>query len=434
MTQQLDNTLHPDPTVVMPGTPHPNTELPVESQHESLFQMEIVEREQLENLVGKRSKDIELQNQKLHMLDMALNSTDAPIAIVDKKGGIVWANTALSTLCQKKEYALIGLSLKDEIIRLDTSNGETNQSILVDSYMNITKRSEKELKIGESIFRLEATRFSTNTKVRSREEETTAKDDRFLMVFKDITAYHEAMMARAMEESLVTLTHELRTPLQGIMGATSLIMHQMIGDLHTNEMIDSLKLVMASSNLLLNLLNNQDNAVGKRRRSFLSTIDLPKNNNNTNKNTFCKEVKEDEASSVFDGSILFVDDILINRKVIGRMLSKIGVSNVVTVESGKEALEELSRHPFDLVITDLQMPEMSGTELTVAINNRISPPIVVGLTADTSFGVAERCKASGMADVLYKPVILSEMSDYLRETFPLLKQGVWLADIFDGKS
>jgi signal transduction histidine kinase len=86
-----------------------------------------------------------------------------------------------------------------------------------------------------------------------------------LVVFKDITAdrakeqaelkaHDEAMMAKAMGESMVTLTHELRTPLQGIMGVTSLLLQQ-TGDLNT-ETLESLKLIMASSSLLLNLINN----------------------------------------------------------------------------------------------------------------------------------------------------------------------------------
>ena len=85
------------------------------------------------------------------------------------------------------------------------------------------------------------------------------------MVFKDITAtrardiaekkaQQEAMLAKAMSESMVTLTHELRTPLQGIMGVTSLLLQQANG--LTNDVVDSLKLIMASSTLLLNLINN----------------------------------------------------------------------------------------------------------------------------------------------------------------------------------
>ncbi len=132
-----------------------------------------------------------------------------------------------------------------------------------------------------------------------------------------------------------------------------------------------------------------------------------------------------------DLRILVVDDTLINRKVLDRMLKKIGITQVVTVESGKDALVELfsSGKEYDLVITDLQMPEMSGTELAEAIilkqeesslSSSEDCPVIVGLTADTSPGVAEKCVASGMSDVLYKPITLVEIKDFFETKLRLL--------------
>jgi CheY-like chemotaxis protein len=138
--------------------------------------------------------------------------------------------------------------------------------------------------------------------------------------------------------------------------------------------------------------------------------------------------KKKNNGCVFDLRVLLVDDTLINRKVLSRMLKKIGICNLVTVESGKHALEELSKNPFDLVVTDLQMPVMDGTELSAIIRDRYkdsATPIVVGLTADTSTNAVERCSKSGMSDVLHKPITSSEMKDYLETTVPSLKRGVW---------
>ena len=132
--------------------------------------------------------------------------------------------------------------------------------------------------------------------------------------------------------------------------------------------------------------------------------------------------------SVFDCRVLLVDDTLINRKVFDRMLKKIGISQSVTVNSGEKALQELAKNNYDFVITDIQMPGMSGTELSAAIrdsNNGSSAPIVVGLTADISSEALEGCVESGMADLLYKPITLSEMKDYFETTVPHLKAGVW---------
>ena len=129
--------------------------------------------------------------------------------------------------------------------------------------------------------------------------------------------------------------------------------------------------------------------------------------------------------------ILLVDDVLINRKVIGRMVKLVGVSDIITADSGEDALRELAENgPFDLVITDLQMPGMSGTELCEAIMSNetcsdVRMPVVVGLTADTSVKVAESCRASGMSNVLYKPISVVEMRDFFEMSVMRLTPGVW---------
>lgn len=144
--------------------------------------------------------------------------------------------------------------------------------------------------------------------------------------------------------------------------------------------------------------------------------------------------KQENAVSLFDMRVLLVDDTLINRKVFHRMLKEIGVTNSLTVESGEKALEELSSNAYDLVITDLQMPGMSGTDLSRAINNRsISPPVVVALTANNGIGVVEKCAASGMADVLYKPMTLSELRCYFETTVPKLQAGVWYDNVYESQ-
>ena len=139
--------------------------------------------------------------------------------------------------------------------------------------------------------------------------------------------------------------------------------------------------------------------------------------------------------------VLVVDDILINRKVLDRMLKKIGVLQVSTADSGRSALDELfsSGNTYDLVITDLQMPGMSGIELTEVIVQKmkekseqkpkppdgVPPLVVVGLTADMSAGVTEKCALSGMSDLLYKPITLIEIKEYFQTTISKLQPGQW---------
>ncbi|CAB9511861.1 Hybrid signal transduction histidine kinase K [Seminavis robusta] len=115
--------------------------------------------------------------------------------------------------------------------------------------------------------------------------------------------------------------------------------------------------------------------------------------------------------------ILVVDDILINRKVLSRMFRQIGVKSVETAESGEEALKRFEdQEVFDIVISDLQMPPgMSGLEFSVALHKMDHlrrHPVVIGLTADTSPDLHERCIASGMVDVIHKPVTVGDLTEY----------------------
>jgi PAS domain S-box-containing protein len=217
------------------------------------FQNEILQKESLEIQVRNRT-------QNLHMVNMALQASETAIAITDKQGCIIWLNAAFERLAGESEEKLRGLILKDVIHELDSTRNE-NKSLLIESYDDPSKRSERDLQIGESIYQLDATPFLSEGYSR----DNIATNDRFLMVFKNITAgrarevaekkaQDEAMMAKAMGESMLTLTHELRTPLQGIMGVTSSLLQQASG--LSNDALESLKLIMASSSLLLNLINN----------------------------------------------------------------------------------------------------------------------------------------------------------------------------------
>ncbi len=164
-----------------------------------------------------------------------------------------------------------------------------------------------------------------------------------------------------------------------------------------------------------------------------SAVDIPRPNRITDFYTKSsknirdiRDKRNDQKPPALHYRVLLVDDILINRKVIGRMIKKVGISKFTAVDSGKSALEELARNHYDLVITDLQMPGMSGTELSATIRDSktlLSTPIVVGLTA--SGNDATQCIESGMADLLYKPITVSEMKHYFEATVPNLKPGNW---------
>lgn len=105
--------------------------------------------------------------------------------------------------------------------------------------------------------------------------------------------------------------------------------------------------------------------------------------------------------------VLIAEDNLINRKVIVKLLSKWSIETDVA-SNGKNVIEMLSSMSFDVILMDLQMPEMDGFETSIYIRNKMSPPAsttpIIALTAAAVPGERERCLARGMNDYLPKPL------------------------------
>ena len=104
--------------------------------------------------------------------------------------------------------------------------------------------------------------------------------------------------------------------------------------------------------------------------------------------------------------ILVVEDNPVNTKVLLIVLKQLGY-RADTAANGLEALQCLSRQAYDLVIMDLQMPEMDGLEATRTLRKTVpksSPPYVLGLSANVRREDLEACFAVGMHDFLGKPL------------------------------
>jgi two-component system sensor histidine kinase/response regulator len=110
--------------------------------------------------------------------------------------------------------------------------------------------------------------------------------------------------------------------------------------------------------------------------------------------------------------ILLAEDNAVNRELTVRILSKRGHSVEVAV-NGKLALEALETHPFDVILMDVQMPEMDGFEATGAIRKREAVTgtriPIIAMTAHAMKGDRERCLAAGMDAYISKPVQTEEL-------------------------
>jgi CheY-like chemotaxis protein len=117
------------------------------------------------------------------------------------------------------------------------------------------------------------------------------------------------------------------------------------------------------------------------------------------------------AASVEGLKVLAVDDNSVNLLVLDQLLSSLGF-DVSRAGSGAEALQALATEPFDLVLMDIQMPEMSGAEAVKRLRaakgpNQDAP--VVALTADVTSGGRKRYLKEGFDEHCAKPIKLDEL-------------------------
>ncbi len=120
--------------------------------------------------------------------------------------------------------------------------------------------------------------------------------------------------------------------------------------------------------------------------------------------------------------ILVAEDNPVNQKVVAAMLQKRG-HRVALAGNGREAVAALAGSRFDVVLMDMQMPEMSGYEATATIRRAeatsgLHIPIIA-MTANAMKGDMERCLACGMDAYLAKPVRASELTKALEKVAPL---------------
>jgi PAS domain S-box-containing protein len=117
--------------------------------------------------------------------------------------------------------------------------------------------------------------------------------------------------------------------------------------------------------------------------------------------------------------VLLAEDNPVNQKVALRFLERLGY-RADAVANGLEAVTAIANRRYDLVLMDLQMPEMDGFEATRQIRTRIPAdrqPKIVALTANAMQGDRELCVAAGMDDYISKPVKMHEIAGAIRRHF-----------------
>ena len=118
--------------------------------------------------------------------------------------------------------------------------------------------------------------------------------------------------------------------------------------------------------------------------------------------------------------VLIAEDNVVNQRVATRFVEKLGC-RVDVVANGLEAVEAADRLRYDLILMDVQMPEMDGFAATSVIRERQgggSRVPIVALTANALAGDRERCLAAGMDDYLAKPITAADITNICRRWLP----------------
>jgi len=205
-----------------------------------------------------------------------------------------------------------------------------------------------------------------------------------------------------------SLIHDLRTPLNLILGYTEMMIEQ-AQEQGEEEFVPDLQKTHTAGKQLLALINDNFHSIrvsegAEDIAAFGKDLDMPatqlSDDGDFSEYVAAKPVVPDGAH----GYLLVVDDVEANRDVLSRRLRLQGYT-VATAENGRVALEKLREASFDLVLLDILMPEMDGYEVLQRLkaDETLREIPVIMISALSELDSAVRCIEMGAEDYLPKP-------------------------------
>ena len=225
-------------------------------------------------------------------------------------------------------------------------------------------------------------------------------------MIKEQKAYKETETAMSVRRDLLSaVNHEIRTPMNGMLGMTSLLADTPLNK-DQREYVDTIR---CCGENLLTVVNDITfpgfTGAGKR----ISVTGAKRKKENT------KRMLSEDFAKEFPLRILVAEDNLINQKLIITVLAKMGY-DAALAQDGKEVMEMTDLKPYDLILMDVQMPEIDGLEATRMLRQCLEKqPVIIAMTANVMEGDRDNCIQAGMDDYISKPVALDELLGQLEK-------------------
>jgi signal transduction histidine kinase/CheY-like chemotaxis protein len=145
----------------------------------------------------------------------------------------------------------------------------------------------------------------------------------------------------------------------------------------------------------------------------------------TNEGAFAAETgashpRGSDFAANFPAKILIVEDVMMNQKIAGMVLEKLGYEGIEFANNGRKGVERVAQGDIDLVFMDLQMPVMGGMEATEAIRQNFNlprQPVIIAMTGHALAGVRDSCVAGGMNGFVAKPISLNDVRTAIAEAY-----------------
>lgn len=129
-----------------------------------------------------------------------------------------------------------------------------------------------------------------------------------------------------------------------------------------------------------------------------------------------KRLLSEDFAKDYPVRILIAEDNPTNQKLAIRVLNKLGYKNIDTAQHGVEAIQKCEQHFYDIILMDVQMPEMDGLEATRQIRTSTNHrPVVIAMTANAMQGDRDECIQAGMDDYISKPIKLETLMNLLKK-------------------